>query len=314
MTPKPYIEFKKNLGYKFKEAEYVYAAFDRLVCKRGESNIGVTRDLAEAWAVRNLNECDSTHYKRIMYLIQFSAYLCDVGYMSFIPSYHTKYKSKFTPYILTESQINDILDVCDKTKPKNIMSSHDYVLPAMLRFMYGTGIRVGEATSMLTKNVDIQQRLAVVHNSKNGRDRIVTFSESVAKVCEQYRGSLPVSSITCGYFFVRRNGQPCNKKQMYEWFRVALRKAGIHHGGRGFGPRLHDVRHSFSVHSLAQMASNGIDLYYALPILSEYLGHQSLEATEKYVRLTAEMYPGLISQVDKICSYVFPHTEPLDDD
>ena len=54
------------------------------------------------------------------------------------------------------------------------------------------------------------------------------------------------------------------------------------------------------------MAGNGIDLYYSLPILSAYLGHQSLEATEKYVRLTAEMYPGLISEVNNICSYAFP--------
>jgi len=54
------------------------------------------------------------------------------------------------------------------------------------------------------------------------------------------------------------------------------------------------------------MAENGLDLYYSLPILSEYLGHQSLEATDKYVRLTSEMYPGLLNQVAGICSEVFP--------
>jgi hypothetical protein len=56
------------------------------------------------------------------------------------------------------------------------------------------------------------------------------------------------------------------------------------------------------------MAEQGIDLYCSLPTLSTYLGHQSLEATDAYVRLTAEMYPGLIKDVDLICLNVFPKT------
>lgn len=57
------------------------------------------------------------------------------------------------------------------------------------------------------------------------------------------------------------------------------------------------------------MAEAGSDLYYSLPVLSTYLGHQSLEATNAYVRLTAEMYPGLLKDVDLICLNVFPKTE-----
>ncbi|HEY5587055.1 MAG TPA: hypothetical protein VIK78_21535 [Ruminiclostridium sp.] len=54
------------------------------------------------------------------------------------------------------------------------------------------------------------------------------------------------------------------------------------------------------------MSRSGLDLYYSLPILSNYLGHQSLEATDKYVRLTSEMYPELMQKVDNLCAYVFP--------
>lgn len=54
------------------------------------------------------------------------------------------------------------------------------------------------------------------------------------------------------------------------------------------------------------MTRDGLDLYYALPILSTYLGHRSLDATEQYVRLTAEMYPGIIRNLNAVCSYVFP--------
>lgn len=49
------------------------------------------------------------------------------------------------------------------------------------------------------------------------------------------------------------------------------------------------------------MSRNNLDLYYALPILSRYLGHKSIEATEKYVRLTQTMYPEIIENINKIC-------------
>jgi hypothetical protein len=43
-----------------------------------------------------------------------------------------------------------------------------------------------------------------------------------------------------------------------------------------------------------------------LPILSTYLGHQSLRATNNYVRLTSEMYPELIRKIDIIGFDIFP--------
>lgn len=111
------------------------------------------------------------------------------------------------------------------------------------------------------------------------------------------------------YFFVKRNGYNIRAKTVYEWFRKVLRKADIPHRGQGQGPRLHDLRHAFSVHSFVAMAESGLDLYYSLPLLSEYLGHQSLEATDKYVRLTSDMYPKLLSNVNTICSYAFPEVK-----
>lgn len=49
-------------------------------------------------------------------------------------------------------------------------------------------------------------------------------------------------------------------------------------------------------------------MYYSLPILSTYLGHKSVKATEQYVRLTTEVYPELLNDERKLCAYVFPKT------
>ena len=96
---------------------------------------------------------------------------------------------------------------------------------------------------------------------------------------------------------------------IYYWFRYCLEKAGIHHYGKGKGPREHDLRHSFCIHSLQKMQAQGIDLYAFLPVLSTYLGHVSIYATQRYLRLTAEFYPDLLKQVNETCSGIIPSWE-----
>jgi len=54
------------------------------------------------------------------------------------------------------------------------------------------------------------------------------------------------------------------------------------------------------------MHNHGIDLYCSLPVLSKYLGHNRLSSTDIYVRLTAEMYPELLTNMSKLSKLVFP--------
>ena len=85
-----------------------------------------------------------------------------------------------------------------------------------------------------------------------------------------------------------------------------LFRSGILYGGKGYGPRLHDLRHTFAVHTLQKWVETGEDLNSMLPVLSVYMGHKSLKATSRYLRLTAEVYPNVIRQVETTCSYVIP--------
>jgi integrase/recombinase XerD len=97
---------------------------------------------------------------------------------------------------------------------------------------------------------------------------------------------------------VTLNGKKCSHISVGHWFKKCLEKAAFAHVGCNHLLRIHDLRHTFAVTSMANMAEEGIDLYASLPILSTYLGHQSLGATNHYVRLTANMHPDLIKDVD----------------
>ena len=55
-----------------------------------------------------------------------------------------------------------------------------------------------------------------------------------------------------------------------------------------------------------QMDHNGVDLYTGLPLLSAWLEHHSLSATEQYVRLTLALCPELEKQCSPINAFVYP--------
>jgi integrase/recombinase XerD len=114
------------------------------------------------------------------------------------------------------------------------------------------------------------------------------------------------STSPADYYFRNKKGTPLTRDVVYKAYRKLLWKARISHGGRGKGPRLHDFRHAFCVHTLEKQIKDGLDLYVTLPILAVYVGHKSVRATQRYVRLTAEAYPDLIEKVSQKCAYVFP--------
>ena len=93
------------------------------------------------------------------------------------------------------------------------------------------------------------------------------------------------------------------------WFRLILHHAGISWTGNHHGPRIHDLRHSFSVYAMEKMTREGADMYHSMPILSTYLGHKAPQSTEHYVRLCKAMFPELVEKVEFINQHVYPKPE-----
>ncbi len=68
----------------------------------------------------------------------------------------------------------------------------------------------------------------------------------------------------------------------------------------------HCTRHTFAVHSLHNLVSKGEDTYCIMPILSKFLGHKDLRGTERYVRLTHEIYPDINNMMYQLTANIYP--------
>jgi integrase len=312
---KQFIDNKKGLGYVSLRTEWVFLEFDKFFIDNKITTIGITRQQVEQWRATRINDAPSTIYTKYSILSQFCKFMCKVGYQCYIPRMPVNPPgNSFTPHIFSNLEMADIFRACDDMRLYDKhMSTILFIVPIILRLLYATGLRISEALALKNKDVDFNRRCLYVRKSKNGGERIAPLSDALEEVLKQYlhyRNRMPIPRIndTNEYFFVSPNGTNCRQCSVYNWFRKALVLSGIPHIGDHQGPRVHDFRHTFAVHSLVQMAKSGMDLYYSLPLLSTFLGHKSLDATDQYVRLTAEMYPDLLKDEKGICAYVFPKT------
>lgn len=302
-----FLNMRRNLGFKSKSAEYSLFAFDEFAKGKGLISITITKELTDEWCHRRHNEAVDTWSHRNCFLRQFSIYLFNLGYETYIPLKLPAKPDTFIPYIYSNQEIQALYQVCDSlTLYDKHARSMLITLPVLIRMLAGTGIRVGEAIKLQNIDVNLIQNYLILKGCKNGKDRIVPISETLANVCQQYlkyRELLPHHS-NC--FFVKLNGCACSAKSLSYWWKIILKKSGIKYRNNKVGARMQDLRHSFCVKSMTHLSKQGKDLYYVLPILSTYVGHQSLAATDRYVRMTSEMYPDLLSQTDSICSYIYP--------
>lgn len=300
-----YLSYKRQLGFKQITEEEMLANFDRFTVQRAENRLGITNDLATAWMQVTVNRSSSYNFHRAMLINHLAAFLNELG----IPSYLMRLplqKIDFTPYIFSQDELNRLFSASDRFRVKKGMRQIMFAIPALLRLLYGTGLRRGEALALTINDVNLDDQFLIVYDSKNGQERIIPFSDSLADVLRQYaryRDKLPANLERDDRFFIAPDGRKISPDCFNRWFSRLLSIAGIPKG-RGVTP--HALRHSFAVHSLAMMAEGGTDIYCSLPILATYLGHKNIESTNHYVRLVSTMYPGLLKDVDKICINVFP--------
>ena len=201
------------------------------------------------------------------------------------------------------------LAAADQIQPSPHSPGREVMLPLFFRVLYGCGLRVGEARHLRIRDVDTRRSVLTVRDGKFGKDRLVPVAPSLAARLKAYLAAHARGRKPDALLFPAPDGGPLAPQTIDGAFRQLLWACRISHGGRGQGPRVHDFRHTFAVHRLMHWYRDGVDLGVALSVLSTYLGHVSLSGTQRYLRLTAEMYPDLVSALQARFGDVIPAKE-----
>ncbi len=301
-----FVQLKHSVGFSYAADADSLKRFSKFSLSYPRERPILTKELVDAWTQKRSAERDVTWEKRINSIRQFALFLRDLGHEAYIPSCKAKInRNLYVPHIFTQEQLRRFFTACESINAR-YPSNKDLTLPPLYRLLYGCGLRISEAVDLKLKDVDLSQGLVTIRGSKFDKDRLIPLSPSLNQYLNGYFSKVHAVSTAEDFFFIQKDRTAISPDTVYKYFRKLLWRIGISHGGKGRGPRLHDLRHTFAVHSLNQMVRQGMDIYCALPILSTYLGHASVTATGKYLRLTEEAYPDILDKINRTCAYVFP--------
>jgi len=252
------------------------------------------------------HESASTQQQRITVFRQFSKFLLTAGCTAYVPDATVAArKSIFVPRMLTEEELRKFFRAVDTLEPTARSPLRHLIMPEVFRLLYGCGFRVREVLNLRIRDVDLNQGIITVRQGKFRKDRLVPPALSLVNRLRKYAGyfdSRPPDAV----FFPGPNGRPFALRTVYTLFREMLLQCGIPHAGRGKGPRIHDYRHLFAVHTLRRWYRDGENLEAKLPLLATYLGHQHLSGTQHYLHLTAEIFPEITARVEAAFGEVIP--------
>ena len=308
---KNFLEFKRSLGHKYKAEETTLKAFYKYTTEHPDAKFGLTKEFMQKWAILGIRESRKSLSNRVSLLREFALYLSRVGYKVYIltPIKNAKNRS-FIPYVFSQEEIQKIFLIIDNllVSPNNSYNSNE-VYPILFRVLYGCGLRISEALHLKIKEVDTIIGKIEINVAKNDKQRVVMMSDSLKKICHVYKSQYLLLKDENSTFFQHKNGSIRSISQVNKFFRNILWRCEIAYLGRGKGPYLHNLRHTFASHSFHKMHSNNIDMNVALPILSTYLGHEGIQATERYLKLATSIFPEIITDISAISSNIYLEVE-----
>jgi site-specific recombinase XerD len=141
--------------------------------------------------------------------------------------------------------------------------------------IYGSGLRISEATNIRVTDIDSKEMRIFVRNGKGERERYTVLPEAslemLRKCYKKYKPQHPE-----GYMFLNREGKPLKPERLRVFFRRYRRKAKI---SEEF--IVHSLRHSFAT----KLVEEGVPLVQ----VKELLGHSCIRSTMTYVHVANNM-------------------------
>lgn len=286
-----YVTFRRTLGERCKTNEDVLRSFCRAVGPRTRMarirEDHVTEFLAGSGRITN------TWHVKYSALKGFFEFAMGRGHVrrSPLPAQFPKRLPTLVPYIYTRAEIRRLLDAIPSVRlPKRM---EPQTLRAILLLMYGAGLRRGEVLNLSAADADLENSLLTIRDTKFFKCRWVPIGRDLTNVLNEYArwrcDRFPRAGID-SRFFLDCNGAPLTWWPLHHAFDRLRRYAGVTRSdGERYQPRMHDLRHTFAVHSLTDWYRRGLDVQRLVYHLSVYLGHSQPADTQVYLTMTPEL-------------------------
>jgi integrase/recombinase XerD len=187
------------------------------------------------------------------------------------------------PWPRVPSKLPDILDGSEVERLLVALDSLRY--RAIVMTAYGAGLRISEACTLCSRDIDSKRGLIHVRDGKRGRDRFVMLSPRLLECLREYwRAARPKGP---ELFPGPGPGQVVAPRTVRQALRKAVDKTGLQ---KRVTP--HVLRHCFATHLL----EGGTDIR----VIQVLLGHGSIRTTARYTQVSARHIGSTESPLDRL--------------
>lgn len=286
-----YISLKRSLGAVFSADTRILHAFARAL---GDIPLKTIDAQATQAFCRGTGPPTRWWERKHQTLRGFFAYLVSRGHLTASPLSEPapRIPRTFQPYIYSQNELQRLLDAT-AILANNHWPLQQATFRTLLLTLYGAGLRPSEGLHLRCCDVDLNEHLLCIWDTKFFKSRLVPIGTTLSmglNIYQKARQDLPIPASTRSAFFASPNGSPITLNKLEQVF-VRLREyAEIRSPPDArWQPRLHDLRHAFAVHRLITWYREGVDVQARLPLLSTYLGHVNLSGTQTYLTMTPEL-------------------------
>jgi integrase len=306
-----FVAERQALGYVGTTSNGAIRRFLRNFTTSTDGTIEFTKEYVMENVKRKPNQSDNTVLRDVSAINCFMDFVIRKGFKAYKipPKSLPKEKRNLRARIFSDDEIQRMLAAADSTPFKKQSPDKHFQITVIFRILFNCGLRTSEVISLRLQDIDLSENILMVLDTKFHKNRLVPFSDEVSVALKNYLEKVSPHGESDYVFRSPKTGGKYGDSMIHVFFRDILYRAGIPCGGRGIGPRPHDIRHTFAVHCLNNWALSGVDLMAALPVLSRYLGHSGIKGTQKYLQLTAQMYPDIVGKMEERFGSLIPLSE-----
>jgi integrase len=283
-----YLRIRRALGFKLIEQGRLLRSFVAYMDALGART--VTVEHAVRWATLPASASPVTRAIRLRAVRGFARYLKTIDPATELLATDllpTGGRNRPTPYIYTDEDIVRLMAAASGLQTRLGAAT----MRTLIGLLAATGMRSGEAVRMDRNDVDLEHGRLFVRNSKFGKSRQLPLHPTTVTALRDYllfRDQLKPTPTTPALLLGTRGDRLT--RHYAEWvFRLLRQRAGLRPRPGCGPPRLHDMRHSFAVHTMLDSYRSGGDPAACATALSTYLGHRDPGASYWYLSAAPEL-------------------------
>jgi integrase len=285
-----YLVLRRNLGCALEREGSLLLDFARFADRAGHEG-PLTAELAVRWAKRPEGTKQIWWARRLDVVRRFARHQVALDPRTEVPlprllgtSHH-----RAQPHIYSDEEISALLRATGALASTSGLRPFTY--STLFGLLLSTGLRISEALRLARTDVDLQNGVLRIAETKFDTSRLVPLHATTTVALRRYQEQRDrlCPPPQAGTFFVSDSGAALKQNAAWHTFVVLRRRLGWENRPQRRRPRIHDLRHTMACRRLRAWYEDGTDINQALPALSTYLGHANVTNTYWYLSAVPDL-------------------------